>query len=145
MRYRFIDRVLSLEKEPKPRIEVAKTFAIGGDEVSGPAGPGQVPSSLMIELLAMTGGRLLFECLDAKRLPLLAKIRHARFHGVGRPGVELRAVSEITGVAEVAAGVSSAETSGSIYDRGEAVVSATLLYLCVMPPGVDLRTLAGLE
>lgn len=141
MRYRFIDRVVSLDGTAR-RIEVAKTFTRAGDELSGPAGPDRVPNSLVIELLAMTGGRLLFECLDAARLPLLAKIREVRFLAPARPGLELMATSEVVGLVDIAPGVTSAETTGTVSAHGELLARGTLFYVCVAPEGVDLRAMA---
>ncbi len=143
MRYRFIDEILAFDTRAGRRIEVAKMFAPGGDELSGPAGPGRVPNSLMVELLAMTGGRLLFERLEGQRLPLLAKVRAVAFHEAVGPGVPLRAVAEVTGIADVAPGVSSAEIKGEIFAGPRRLTTGTLFYLCVTVPGVDLGALGA--
>jgi hypothetical protein len=39
MRYRFVDRVVSLELGDSPRIEVVKTFDFADDALTGPEGP----------------------------------------------------------------------------------------------------------
>jgi hypothetical protein len=87
MRYRFVDEILTLELGARPRIEVAKTFAPGDDACSGPLGPDRVPNSLLLELLAMTGGHLVFRHGAARRLPLLLKVPEIRFEGAARPAL----------------------------------------------------------
>jgi len=67
MRYRFIDKITSLTLDGDPRIEVAKTFDAGDDAFSGPSGQARVPESLLLELMAMTGGHLVFRHLGENR------------------------------------------------------------------------------
>ena len=59
MRYRFVDKVIALALDGQPRIEVEKTFHGDDDVFSGPSGPTRVPDSLLLELMAMTGGPIL--------------------------------------------------------------------------------------
>jgi len=143
MRYRFVDEIVSLELEPRARIEVSKTFAPGDDALSGPAGPDRVPHSLILELLTMAGGHLIFRRLGEGRLPLLLKVREACFEGSARPGLPLRAVADLLGSSRAADGTVLAETSGAVYAGTEQIARARLLYLCVSVPGVDLRAAAG--
>src|SRR6266516_1612673 len=101
MRYRFVDEVLALDLGAAPRIEVAKTFAPGDDAFSGPLGRDRVPNSLLLELMAMTGGHLAFQYGGAQRLPLLLKVPECRFEGAARPGVRLRAVARLEGTSRL--------------------------------------------
>jgi hypothetical protein len=101
MRYRFVDDVLFLDLGARPRIEVAKTFAAGDDAFSGPLGDDCVPNSLVLELLAMTGGHLAFRHGGARRLPLLLKVPECRFEGTARAGDRLRARATLTGTSAV--------------------------------------------
>ena len=133
MRYRFIDEIVSVAADP-PRIEVAKTFPRTDDAFSGPAGPDRVPVSLVIELLAMTGGQLLYRHLGRERLPLLLKVEDLRFGAAARPGDCLTARMALQGTAAVAADT-MAQTEGEVRgDRGALVASGRFFYLCVRLP-----------
>jgi hypothetical protein len=59
MRYRFVNEIVSLALDGAPRIEVAKRFEPGNDVFGGPQGPARVPDSMLLELMAMTGGQLI--------------------------------------------------------------------------------------
>jgi hypothetical protein len=143
MRYRFVDELLALDLGPRPRIEVAKTFAPGDDGLSGPLGVDRVPNSLVLELLAMTGGHLAFRHGGARRLPLLLKVAECRFESVARPGTRLRAVAALEGTSEVSGEAGMAEATGEVFAGTERVASARLLYVCVAVPDADLAAFAG--
>jgi hypothetical protein len=138
MRYRFIDKVVSLALEGHPRIEVEKTFHGDDDAFSGPGGPGRVPDSLVLELMAMAGGHLVFQHLGGRRLPLLLKVVECRFEGGAGPDVALRATAGLHGVSAVGDDASVAETSAEVYAGEERLAAGTLLYVCVSVAGVDL-------
>lgn len=138
MRYRFIDKVLSLSLGNDPRIEVMKTFDAGDDAFTGPSGGARVPESLLLELMAMTGGQLVFRQLGESRLPLLLKIPECRFDRVVRPGIGLRAVATLQGSSAVAADTNVVEAATEVYAGDERVAAGVLMYLCVSVPGVDL-------
>src|SRR2546422_6167105 len=78
MRYRFIYKVVSLALDGRPRIEVEKTFHGDDDAFTGPSGPARVPASLLLELMAMTGGHLVFHHLVCRLLLEKKKIDRAR-------------------------------------------------------------------
>lgn len=138
MRYRFVDEVVSLDLGTRPRIEVAKTFPAGDDALSGPLGRERVPNSLLLELLAMTGGHLAFRHDGSRRLPLLLKVRECRFEGAVRPGQRLRAVAHLEGISRVSDDAAMAEARGEVFADATPVASGHLLYICVAVPGVDL-------
>src|SRR2546430_8614133 len=104
MRYRFIDKVVSLALDGHPRTEVETTFHGDDDAFTGPSGPARVPASLLLELMAMTGGHLVFHHLGGRRLPLLLKVPECRFESPAGPGVALRAVADLPGVSPVGDG-----------------------------------------
>ena len=143
MRYRFIDEVLSLDLGARPRIEVAKTFAVGDDALSGPLGPDRVPNALVLELLAMTGGHLAFRQGGARRLPLLLKVPECRFEQPARPGERLRAVAQLEGTSRLSEDAGMAEAHVEAFAGGARVAAGRLLYLCVTVPDVDLAAFAG--
>src|SRR2546427_10443296 len=97
MRYRFIDKVVSLALDGQLRIEVEKTFHGDDDVFSGPSGPTRLPDSLLLELMAMTGGHLIFPHLRGSRLPLLLKVPAGRFQPAPGPGGAPRAGADPQG------------------------------------------------
>lgn len=143
MRYRFVDHIVSLDLGPRPRIEVAKTFEVGDDALSGPLGAERVPNSLILELLAMTGGHLAFRSGGARCLPLLLKVPECRFEGVARPGQRLRAWAELEGTSTLSDDAGMAEARAEVYAGTTRVAAGRLLYVCVVVPGVDLAVFAS--
>jgi 3-hydroxymyristoyl/3-hydroxydecanoyl-(acyl carrier protein) dehydratase len=139
MRYRFIDRVVSLELGATPRIEVTKTFAATDDGLSGPHGPLRVPTSLVLELLAMTGGHLLARWLGGTRLPLLLKVAEFRVERPACPGEPLSARVTLGARSGAADGAAMAETSGDVYQGSARIAAGRLTYVCVRLPGIDLN------
>ena len=142
MRYRFIDEIISLDLGAQPRIEVAKRFAPGDDAVSGPLGPDRVPNSLVLELLAMTGGHLAFRHGGGRRVPLLLKVPECRFASTARPGQQLRVVAELAGVSSLSDDAGMAEARVEAFAGDTLLASGRLLYVCVTVPGVDLTAFA---
>src|SRR5262249_60485191 len=98
MRYRFVDEIVSLALDGAPRIEVAKRFDPGDDVFGGPQGPERVPDSMLLELMAMTGGQLIFRHLGGARLPLLLKVPECRLDGAPSPGHPPRGVATLAGL-----------------------------------------------
>lgn len=145
MRYRFIDEIVALETCEPATIEVRKTFAVGDDALTGPLGPHRVPDSLILELLAMTGGHLVFHCLDRARLPLLLKVQECRFEGSARPGVSLRARAALNGLDRASEATVVAETSGEVHADGTRIAAARLLFVCVSVPDVNLAAFGALR
>src|SRR5438093_2554176 len=131
MRYRFIDTVVSLALAGRPRIEVERTFRGDDDAFTGPSGPARVPASLLLELMAMTGGHLIFRHLGGRRLPLLLKVPECRFEGAAGPEIALRAVANLKGISAISDDASVAESSAGVFAGEERVATGTLLYLRV--------------
>lgn len=138
MRYRFVDEVVTLELGEAPRIEIRKTFDVADDALTGPDGPRVVPSSLVLELLAMAGGHLVFRHLGSRRLPLLLKVPELRIDCLPRPGIGVSARARLRGVSDMGDGISVAETEGEVQQAGAPVASGRCLYVCVTVPGVEL-------
>src|SRR5437870_1154863 len=127
MRYRFIDKLVSLALDGQLRIEVEKTFHGDGDVFSGPSGPTRVPDSLLLELMAMTGGYLIFRHLGGSRLPLLLKVPECRFEGSAGPEVALRAVAELKGISTISDDATNAEASAGVFAGADIVATGTPL------------------
>jgi len=143
MRYQFVDEIVSLDLEGSPRIEVAKRFAVGDDVFSGPHDVDRVPESMLLELMAMTGGHLVFRHLGERRLPLLLKVPECRFEGFAAAGQRLRAVASLRGVSAVADGTSIAETEAQVFHEAEKLAYARMMFVCVSVPGVTLAAPRG--
>lgn len=143
MRYRFVDEIVSLDLGEPARIEVRKTFDSGDDALTGPEGPEQVPPSLVLELMATTGGRLIFQRLGGHRLPLLLKVQGCDFLAACPAGHVLCASAELAAVS--GDDVPVAELSAQVWAGSLRVALARFLYMCVPVPGVDLVAAAGLR
>ena len=138
MQYRFVDEIVTLELGDRPRIEIRKTFDPLDDALSGPSGRARVPGALVLELLAMTGGHLIFQRLGATRVPVLLKAREVRFDGEVPSGRALRAVAQLLGLAEVSPTVTTAEARAEVYADDRMMASGRLFYACADVPGIDL-------
>jgi hypothetical protein len=136
-RYQFIDEVVALELRPRPQIEVRKTF-LPDDIGPGLSDPSRVPPSLLLELMAMTGGRLLFHHLWESRLPLLMKVPDCRFERVARIGSLLHSRAELQGISAVTDDAIMAEANTEVFVGTERIVWGRLLYYCVTVPRVNL-------
>ena len=128
MRYQFVDEIVSLALDGAPRIEVVKCFAAGDDVFSGPHEVDRVPESMLLELMAMTGGHLIFRHLGERRLPLLLKVPECRFDG---------------SVSAVADGTSIAEADAQVFHGTEKLAHARLMFVCVSLPEIPLATSEG--
>jgi hypothetical protein len=138
MRYRFIDEIVSLTLDDAPRIEVAKRFDPGDDVFNGPQGLHHVPESMLLELMAMTGGQLIFRHLGQGRLPLLLKVPECSFDGAASAGERLRAVATLRGLTSVADGTSVAETETEVYVETMQIARARLMFVCLEVSEIDL-------
>jgi len=134
MRYQFVDEIVSLALDGIPRIEVAKCFDRDDDVFGGPQGSDRVPESMLVELMAMTGGQLIFRHLGRSRLPLLLKVPECHLDGAASPGDPLRAVATLRGLTAVADGTSVAETDAAVYVGGAPIARARLMFVCVEAP-----------
>lgn len=144
MAYRFVDEIVSLTLDGVPRIEVMKRFDAGDDVFSGPEGPDGVPASMLLELMATTGGHLVFRHLGERRLPLLLKVPECCFEGRARPGERLRAVAVLGGVSSVDDETSVAEAETQVYVETARIANARLMFVCVSISGIDLAALGTL-
>src|SRR3989475_11350485 len=126
MRYRFIDKVVSLALDGQLRIEVEKTFHGDDDVFSGPSGPTRVPDSLLLELMAMTGGHLIFRHLGGSRLPLLLQVPEGRFERAAGPGGAPRAGADPKGGSASRADASVAEAAAGGYSGAGSAATRAL-------------------
>lgn len=83
-----------------------------------------MPHSLMVEGMAQTAGILVGEARKFSEKVILAKVRRAEFHGLVRPGEQIRYEATVEG--EVTA--SGASTTGRITVGGETVGEVDLMF-----------------
>ena len=145
MRYHFVDEIVSLALDGDPRIEVIKRFDPGDDVFGGPQGPERVPDSMLLELMAMTGGQLIFRHLGGKRVPMLLKVPECRFDGAASAGDRLRAVATLRGLTPVADGTSVGETDAEVYLDRAPIARARLMFVCVDPADVKVVDQPGVD
>jgi 3-hydroxymyristoyl/3-hydroxydecanoyl-(acyl carrier protein) dehydratase len=143
MRYQFVDEIVSLALDGPPRIEVAKRFDAADDVFSGPLGPARLPESMLLELMATTGGHLVLRHLGGGRLPLVLKVPECRFERPVAPGDPLRAHATLRGVSPVADGTSVAEAETRVYCAADLVAHARIMFVCVSVPGTPDFALGG--
>jgi len=134
MRYQFVDEIVSLALDGTPGIEVAKRFDRGDDVFGGRQGPDRVPESMLLELMAMTGGQLIYRHLRGSRLPLLLEVPECHLDGAASAGDRLRAVATLRGLTPVTDGTSAAETDAEVYVGVAPIARARLMFVCVETP-----------
>jgi hypothetical protein len=93
---------------------------------------------MLLELMAMTGGQLIFRHLGQGRLPLLLKVPECCFDGAASAGERLRAVATLRGLTSVADGTSVAETETEVYVETMQIARARLMFVCLEVPEIDL-------
>lgn len=122
MRWIWIDKFL--EFESGRRAVAVKNVTLAEEHLHDhfPGFP-VMPHSLMIEGMAQTAGILVGEARNFSEKVILAKVKHAVFNGVARPGQQLRYEAVIESIADEAA-----LTSGKIYCDGEEFGKVDLMF-----------------
>lgn len=138
MRYRFIDRVVAFHAGPPPTLAIEKTFLAEDDCFSGPV-PGFVPTSLLIETLAMAGGHLIARAFGSDRLPLLLKIEDATVTDCVAPGETVIATVSLRGRSDVGEPAAVAQAEGQASVSGRPLLRCRFLYACVRIPSLDFH------
>jgi 3-hydroxyacyl-[acyl-carrier-protein] dehydratase len=82
-----------------------------------------MPPSLMIEGMAQTAGILVGEARNFSEKVILAKVKHATFNGMARPGQQLRYEATVESIADEAA-----LTTGTIYCDGAVLGKVDLMF-----------------
>ena len=104
MRWIWIDRFI--EFVPHQRATAVKNISLAEEHLHDHWEPFPImPSSLMIEGMAQTGGILVGQARDFKEKVVLAKIVKAVFDGVALPGDQLKYQAVIENVAPEAASI----------------------------------------
>jgi 3-hydroxyacyl-[acyl-carrier-protein] dehydratase len=122
MRWFWIDKFV--EFESGKRAVAIKNLSLAEEHLHDhfPGFP-VMPASLMIEGMAQTAGILVGEARNFAEKVILAKVRHATFNTIARPGQQLRYEAVIESIADEAA-----LTSGTIYCDGQELGKVDLMF-----------------
>lgn len=137
MTFRFVDRVLSVEPGERGKITTLTVIPAASPYLEGPFNPGVLPSSIVLEALAQSAGRLILETYP-RRGVLLIKVEDIQFFRPLGGGEHLTIRSELLGFHgdTETTGVASAVGEASV--DGAPVAEARLLFLVVRVDGLDV-------
>jgi 3-hydroxyacyl-[acyl-carrier-protein] dehydratase len=148
MRWFWIDR---FEEFVRGKRAVTLKNVTLGEEPLDDYMPGHphYPASLIIEGMAQTGGLLIAEPGHFQNRVVLAKVGKAVFHGLARPGDQLRLTAEVQDIQE-----SGAIVAGNVTVAGEPLADLELWFAflderygsgSLFPPAEFLRVLRVLR
>lgn len=140
MRFRFIDRLVSLEKGARSKSIVAKSFPLSDEFTIGhPQRPGEIPTCLILEALATSGVRLVYDHTDEQVVGVLMKVEEARIFSNVRAGEEVMVHTELVGMQPGARdSVGLARTHGQAYVGERLVAEGRLVLLCFAKTGFEI-------
>jgi len=139
MRYRFIDRILEIDAHGVGTITTTKAFPRTEEYFNGTLRrQNEVPSSLILEAMAMTGSFLLTIKSRYQAHALLLKVNRARFRRPVLAGDSLVVRSRVAGIQGGWARPNAPSDSfpvAEVYAQGfvvaEPVADAALLFVCL--------------
>ncbi|MFQ5903554.1 MAG: hypothetical protein ACE5JO_07685 [Candidatus Binatia bacterium] len=139
MKFRFLDRVVSCDLEGPGRIVTLKTFSRTEDYLEGPFhSPSRIPSSLVLETMAASGGRLIEVVSQDNAFGLVLRVEDARFLSPVAPGDQVLVRSELLGMQDQRGeSIALARTQGQASVEGKPVAEARIVFLCV--PAKEFR------
>ena len=137
MTFRFVDEVLSVEPGERGKITTLTVIPASSPYLEGPQRPGAVPSSIILEALAQSAGRLILATYP-RRGVLLIKVEEIQFFRPLGGGERLTVRTELLGFHgdPETTGVASAVGEASV--DGAPVAEARLLFLVVRVDGLDV-------
>ena len=140
MRFRFIDRVVSLEKGATSKLVVTKSFPLSDEFTVGhPQRPGEIPTCLILEALATSGVRLVYAHTDEQVVGVLMKVEEARILSSVRAGEEIVVHTELIGLQPSAKdSVGLARTHGQAFVGERLVTEGRLVLLCFSKTGFEI-------
>lgn len=133
MNYHFLDQVVSFNPEGGGRIVTVKTFLTDGDYLEGPFhSPAEIPSSIVLESMAQSAGRLIEAVSQNRAYGIMLKVQKAQFFFPVAPGNRLLVHSEMLGMQDQKGEwLSLAETESRAVVEDRDVAQARLIFLCV--------------
>ena len=137
MTFRFVDRVLSVEPGERGKITTLTIIPAASPYLEGPVNLGVLPSSIVLEALAQSAGRLILQTYP-RRGVLLIKVEDIQFFHRPGGGEHLTIRSELLGFHgdPDTTGVASAVGEASV--DGAPVAEARLLFLVVRVDGLNI-------
>ena len=139
MKFRFLDRVVSFDPEGPERIVTLKTFSRTEDYLEGPFhSPLRIPSSLVLETMAASGGRLIEVVSQDNAFGIMLRVEEARFFSPVAPGDQMLVRSELLGMQDQRGeSIALARTKSQASVKDKTVAEARIVFLCV--PAKEFR------
>ena len=137
MKFRFLDGVVSSISDGSDKIVTQVTFPQREDYLETPFHrPSQVPSSIVLEAMAASGGRLIELVSGNRVVGLMVKVDGASFIGSVCGGEQMLVDSELLGMQDkdgMKVGLARTRSRAFVADR--AVAEARIAYLCLPVKG----------
>ncbi|MBI2989157.1 MAG: hypothetical protein HYY45_20540 [Deltaproteobacteria bacterium] len=137
MKFRFLDGVISSTTEGNEKIVTHVTFPESEDYLASPFHePSQVPSTIVLEAMAASGGRLIEIVSQSRAVALMVKIDEARFAARVRAGQRMLVHSELVGMQDKdGLKVGLARTRNQAFVADQPVAEARIAFLCLPVKG----------
>ncbi|MCZ6625983.1 MAG: hypothetical protein O7B35_17425 [Deltaproteobacteria bacterium] len=133
MKFRFLDEVVSFDRDGSGSIVTSKTFSQTEDYLEGPFHPpSRIPSSLVLETMAASGGRLIEIVSQDNAFGILLRVEEARFFSPVGPGDQVLVRSELLGIQDQRGElIGLARTQSQAFVEDKPVAEACIVFLCV--------------
>ncbi len=133
MKFRFLDEVVSFDQDGSGKIVTVKTFSRTEDYLEGPFHPpSRIPSSLVLETIAASGGRLIEVVSQDNAFGILLRVEEAHFFSPVGPGDQVLVRSELLGIQDQRGqSIGLARTQGQAFVEDKPVAEACIVFLCV--------------
>jgi len=133
MKFKFLDRLISANLGGQASVLTDVTFSRSEDYLESPFHePLKVPSSIILEAMAASGGRLIEVVSDHKVVGLMVKVDEASFMGSVSAGDTMVVHSELLGMQDrngVKVGLARTRSQALVADK--AVAEARIAFLCL--------------
>ena len=137
MKFRFLDGVISSTTEGNEKIVTHVTFPESEDYLASPFHePSQVPSTIVLEAMAASGGHLIEIVSQSRAVALMIKIDEARFAARVCAGQRMLVHSELVGMQDKdGLKVGLARTRSQAFVADQPVAEARIAFLCLPVKG----------
>jgi len=138
MKFRFLDGVVSSSLDGQEKVVTHVTFPQGEDYLTGPFhNSAQVPSTIVLEAMAASGGRLIELVSDNKAVGLMIKVDEASFIAPVRGGQRMLVHSELLGMQHRdGQKLGLARTLSQAFVADRPVAEARIAFLCLPAKGL---------
>ena len=137
MKFRFFDGVISSSLEGEGKVVTHVTFPQSEDYLATPFHEAaQVPSTIVLEAVAASGGRLIELVSGSRAIGLMIKVDEARFIAPVCAGERMLVHSELLGMqCRDGSKVGLARTRSQAFVADRPVAEARIAFLCVPMKG----------